>query len=419
MPEPKCRELLHLEPWKGEHKPRPEDRGPLENMFVQMFSLREKIGSILMGGASIGVDAHYDARQTLLVLSQMADKDQPRAIIQLDDQSEAIVLDIVKHKGVKVWQETDAEEGVKDPIIFVRYAYHTKHNTLDIYNVAKSIAESSPQVGTVSIKCATIKEMQILNEMFLANSKRIPDEFQAQLEAQLDEKLLNIPMSHTSYITPLLKPYNKAPKGNCFMCGKSSKAVCAKCKVMKYCSKECQKKHWKEGHKKVCRTPEEIALGEAAAGDSKEEAEEDVDLENPWVDIDPKDTPPEMNSVSSISYNLSTRCRSNISQAHSVFDGIKRDKVMTVKVQIPPGSHPDQFKPIMIYNQGKTFQVMGLPQNMISRHISYRRLHQLVQQSGFDGGLGCGGCKAYLDAYVREDGVLRVMLNNLHKMQRW
>jgi len=33
---------------------------------------------------------------------------------------------------------------------------------------------------------------------------------------------------------------------------------CAKCKVRKYCSKECQKKHWK-AHKRVCKAPEGAA----------------------------------------------------------------------------------------------------------------------------------------------------------------
>eukprot|EP00613_Pedinella_sp_CCMP2098_P049147 CAMPEP_0171835698 /NCGR_PEP_ID=MMETSP0992-20121227/11141_1 /TAXON_ID=483369 /ORGANISM="non described non described, Strain CCMP2098" /LENGTH=424 /DNA_ID=CAMNT_0012451577 /DNA_START=24 /DNA_END=1298 /DNA_ORIENTATION=- len=32
---------------------------------------------------------------------------------------------------------------------------------------------------------------------------------------------------------------------------------CAKCKAISYCSKACQKQHWKNGHKKLCLTPEE------------------------------------------------------------------------------------------------------------------------------------------------------------------
>mmetsp|Transcript_4118 Transcript_4118/g.7961 ORF Transcript_4118/g.7961 Transcript_4118/m.7961 type:complete len:193 (+) Transcript_4118:95-673(+) len=33
--------------------------------------------------------------------------------------------------------------------------------------------------------------------------------------------------------------------------------TCAKCKATSYCSKACQKQHWKNGHKELCLTPEE------------------------------------------------------------------------------------------------------------------------------------------------------------------
>ena len=40
----------------------------------------------------------------------------------------------------------------------------------------------------------------------------------------------------------------------CVICDKSSKFVCAKCKLINYCSRDCQKKHWKH-HKKTCGKP--------------------------------------------------------------------------------------------------------------------------------------------------------------------
>ena len=33
--------------------------------------------------------------------------------------------------------------------------------------------------------------------------------------------------------------------------------TCSRCDVTRYCSKDCQKKHWKEGHKKECVAKEE------------------------------------------------------------------------------------------------------------------------------------------------------------------
>ncbi|CAJ1960630.1 unnamed protein product [Cylindrotheca closterium] len=40
----------------------------------------------------------------------------------------------------------------------------------------------------------------------------------------------------------------------CVICAKSSNHVCGKCKVMNYCSRDCQKQHWKL-HKKTCGKP--------------------------------------------------------------------------------------------------------------------------------------------------------------------
>ncbi|CAJ1960628.1 unnamed protein product [Cylindrotheca closterium] len=40
----------------------------------------------------------------------------------------------------------------------------------------------------------------------------------------------------------------------CVICAKSSSLVCGKCKTMKYCSRDCQKQHWKL-HKKTCGKP--------------------------------------------------------------------------------------------------------------------------------------------------------------------
>lgn len=39
----------------------------------------------------------------------------------------------------------------------------------------------------------------------------------------------------------------------CIMCGNDTNVRCGRCGVMPYCSKFCQKKHWKL-HKKVCST---------------------------------------------------------------------------------------------------------------------------------------------------------------------
>jgi len=43
---------------------------------------------------------------------------------------------------------------------------------------------------------------------------------------------------------------------HCFLCGKLGQLKCGKCKVSRYCSKECQGKHWAT-HKKACKIDSE------------------------------------------------------------------------------------------------------------------------------------------------------------------
>ena len=40
---------------------------------------------------------------------------------------------------------------------------------------------------------------------------------------------------------------------------------CGKCKITFYCGSECQRTHWKAGHKKHCKTPEQRSVAKAQA----------------------------------------------------------------------------------------------------------------------------------------------------------
>jgi len=51
-------------------------------------------------------------------------------------------------------------------------------------------------------------------------------------------------------------------RGMCRLCGELAYQLCGRCRGIYYCSKECQKQHWKD-HKKDCRPAEIIDLGMA------------------------------------------------------------------------------------------------------------------------------------------------------------
>ena len=55
-------------------------------------------------------------------------------------------------------------------------------------------------------------------------------------------------------IDDILSVANSAPMvATCTVCNKQAKFVCSRCKLWRYCSAECQKKHWST-HKKCCKS---------------------------------------------------------------------------------------------------------------------------------------------------------------------
>ncbi|KAG9098373.1 hypothetical protein FS749_003956 [Ceratobasidium sp. UAMH 11750] len=77
------------------------------------------------------------------------------------------------------------------------------------------------------------------------------------------------PLFGVSYVEPILglginlqdtkQPISwDEPTNKCWQCGQSARGVmgCQTCKRARYCSRECQKKHWKATHKYVCKPAE-------------------------------------------------------------------------------------------------------------------------------------------------------------------
>jgi len=64
-------------------------------------------------------------------------------------------------------------------------------------------------------------------------------------------------MASISMLTNPKKKADDPSLNDCANCGAiGAKLTCAKCKTTYYCSKVCQKQHWKNGHKALCVTPE-------------------------------------------------------------------------------------------------------------------------------------------------------------------
>ena len=68
---------------------------------------------------------------------------------------------------------------------------------------------------------------------------------------------------------------------DCAYCGTSgAKLTCGKCKAAHYCSKPCQKQHWKNGHKERCLAPEKRRPQVASSTSSTKPSFETTEVDN-------------------------------------------------------------------------------------------------------------------------------------------
>ncbi|XP_078443582.1 ubiquitin carboxyl-terminal hydrolase 18-like [Wolffia australiana] len=60
----------------------------------------------------------------------------------------------------------------------------------------------------------------------------------------------------------------------CFVCDNPGSKKCSRCKSVRYCSQECQSRHWKSGHNRKCRDPKLLfdALSDNSNGEKKSSA---------------------------------------------------------------------------------------------------------------------------------------------------
>ena len=49
----------------------------------------------------------------------------------------------------------------------------------------------------------------------------------------------------------------------CAQCTRSASQQCTRCKIVKYCNRECQKRHWKACHKASCEPARSVSLRQA------------------------------------------------------------------------------------------------------------------------------------------------------------
>eukprot|EP00798_Chlamydomonas_sp_ICE-L_P028049 gene28049-31151_t len=135
------------------------------------------------------------------------------------------------------------------------------------------------------------------------------------------------------------------PHKTCAACGSKEdvKLSCGSCKAVQYCSVECQKKHWKEGHREVCKSS-------AAAREKALHPETQSVVFNVKT---PNDAAFPMAGMKVSNTSLVSGKTRMLRAESSTHKNVHGDSMFMVKVQVPGSGGPS---PIMMYDQCRSFQ---------------------------------------------------------------
>lgn len=238
--------------WKPDTRRHPAS-GPVQFAFIKTFSIQE-LDTGLKTGTTGNEQPHFFARQTMVALGSMLDTGKfTRAILQLEDGTEKMVVDIIKHNGVLI--RSLPYSG--DPMVVVRVAHHTTSDPIGQDALTKeyeeAIRKSMPRSQAYYVCCRNKEEMVILKNHFQSNHSKLRSQFWKQIKKSVAPALFQIPGSYTSFLSPLYLAdcLPGAPPDPCLNCGRPGTKRCSKCKVAKYCRAECQTEHWQQ-HKGTC-----------------------------------------------------------------------------------------------------------------------------------------------------------------------
>lgn len=371
----------------------------IAKVFDNAFSLPEKMELSIRGGPIMGRSAHYGARQTLACLARMVEGNTTRrALVQIEDHSQGMVVDVLSCDGALVRKRDDKKDS---PLIMARVSFQKKCADIeDTKKIVDMIAKTMPKSGGVhSIKAGTAEEMGLLQDYFKKNRNLLSNDFLHDFEKKLAKKFFLIPGSFTTFISPLL---TGEMDGVCNVCGKRSTSVCSRCKLVHYCSRQCQSKDWKKDHKNNC-----VSILEARESKS-------------YVEIDPAKLPKDWNYGCSISNHQSVAFQlQKTTEDCNLKTMINKQlvgklEVLKVQVQLDPFVDiVSDSGSIYVYSKGKKFE-MHVDTDMFTNGFEgYKSLSEVVREKGD------GGMKLYVLGFVTETRKLRILTDKVLPLQPW
>ncbi|KAH8095204.1 hypothetical protein JL720_2483 [Aureococcus anophagefferens] len=292
----------------------------------------------------------------------------------------------------------------ESPVIPVSFAVRDMPRRLADAAFAAFIRSELPgMTGAREITPPTASAVEALEAELALNQAALSPSFVAARQSR-------VAGARASVLAPLGWAAGRAAKG-CLACGRPATKACSRCKAKIYCSATCQRSHW-PAHKQVCAPPED-------GGD--------------WVDVDPSadalagrlaamgiDPSGCVTERISLSGGKSGKVRANKDRT--------ADKEIVVKVSNPmpagPAAHVDPRTTsgtILIYDEKRKTHVTADPDSFAGGRADFVKLFTCVHRFG-GAGEAAGvpyGLKAYLRAYVTEEGKLRIFTDRSLPLQPW
>ena len=334
----------------------------------------------------------WNAKETLSIIATNAERTDKTGkkldylhIIQTSDQSEAIVL--------KVMEARKLAEDV--PLLIVQYWHSVigKPENAEIMQSLLSHPDGESMKNAVYAIKAERGEVPFLRDFLQKNEKRLDADFRKRRNPNLSRGF------RTSFITPIKggpKPSEEAKAAwQCVVCGKPKKYQCSRCRLVSYCSKECQGKHW-SSHKPDCQKLSDT----------------------PFILADARKVPEEMSGGITLSWIQPGFNRLKNQQPFDMTlngEGFSVGQVFTVKVQVPIcGTQRGRLgQSMLLYDKNKKIQTHLWPGNLGDAMASYELLDKHIRTRGDM------GVRAFMLAEHLGEGRLKLFYSRLLPHPGW
>mmetsp|Transcript_85462 Transcript_85462/g.171112 ORF Transcript_85462/g.171112 Transcript_85462/m.171112 type:complete len:538 (-) Transcript_85462:796-2409(-) len=371
--------------------------GEVQRSFQDAFSMQEMI---MLKSNPEHQAPFIKLRKSLLNLSFHVEKKigdhsylLPRMAIQDKAQSECLMWDIltIHSESIEITDDT-GKSSIKSstPLFVIRWAYYTASSLRHLVaTVQESLNLNPPGTSTTQWHCS-VDEIRFFKQFLEQNARRLDCQFVERL-------VVGLPRGWgISTIRPItLEATEVKEVVVCAACGKEKASqVCSRCKETRYCSRECQTKHWKSDHKAVCKKPE------------------DATKDLVTVDCSNNGLPPGFVAMN-MSHSRSMSSNGNRTSGKSVAKAHKDDSMFVIKVQVNITPLPYGMDTgLMVYDKPRKFNIHISSKNCSEKYWS--RLDTTIRRSGI------AGCefKGYFKAYL-SNGMLKILDHQQLPLQPW